>query len=261
MFFDRFDQQGAKQQVSRSQIQPIWLLLLNGSRISVQVASGRLLVVQSSDVTPPTKSSAFRQSKEMTGPSLLMSLSSVWTTSGIFSFFRCMQEPLVLGQKTTLCCTESSSWITLILDIWVAASWLFTRHWCCAPTLRVQCDLGLFHSGHVFFFLCSHAHGKLSGWFKGILFNYSSQKSVFVWTVEIEYFRAQCVSVGPNWSRVHCWCLVLCLLQKKTAAALYNLRIFSFKPIEATPTLCFEIHQEVFNKKKEQYRIKCCLPV
>lgn len=36
-----------------------------------------------------------------------MSLSSMWTTSGNFSCVRCMQGPLILGQKMTSCCTKS----------------------------------------------------------------------------------------------------------------------------------------------------------
>lgn len=76
---------------------------------------------------------------------------------------------------------RASSWITLILDIWVAASWLFTRRWCNTLTLWVQSDLRLFHSGHIFFFfLRSHGHGMFSGWFQENLFNNSPQMCFFV---------------------------------------------------------------------------------
>lgn len=76
---------------------------------------------------------------------------------------------------------RASSWITLILDIWVAASWLFTRRWCNALTVWVQSDLRLFHSGHFFFFfLCSHGHGMFSGWFKENPFSNSPQMCFFL---------------------------------------------------------------------------------
>lgn len=58
---------------------------------------------------------------------------------------------------------------------------------------------------------------------------------------------------------LHCLCLVLCLLQKQIAAAVYNCEAFSLKPTEIKPTLRFEIHQKVGNKKKEQYRKMLCV--
>lgn len=163
---------------------------------------------------------------------------------------------------------RASSWITLILDIWVAAAWLFTRRWCCAPTLWVQIDLGLFHSGHVFsFFLfafqmhmacfqtgfkefcstvphkmcfCGHSHSSVASW-NGIFFStvwFSGSKLEHAALLVCGYLftaEANCCSILQFWE-------------------------FSLKPILAAPTICFEIHREVGNKNKEQnWKNAACL--